>query len=419
LFYWRDVSGHEIDVVVDHGSYATGIELKSGMTVVPDFFKGLTFWEKLTKYEQVVLLTASGARKKIFLINGKNHPLFPLSGMEAVFNIDSGGKTPKYLQVVDSINNAIRQGKYRKGDQIFSINELSDECLLGRDTVQKAYNILRKKGVLVAVKGKGFYINRTDVTTPYRVLLLFNKISNYKKQIYNAFVQTMGTKALVDLKIHHFNTKIFEGLLMDHFQDYDYYVIMPHFYENEQEINEIIKKIPPEKLLILDKDLSCYTAKYAAVYQDFRNDIYEALEEGLDLLGKYQKLILVHPLIIPYPPEIRVGFRNFCMHHDFACQIIHEIDPETKISPGECYIVIEETDLVNLIKICRSERLRVGKHLGIISYNDTPLKEILMDGITVISTHHAKMGETAARLILEGRKEKIKNPFMLIRRKSL
>jgi predicted AAA+ superfamily ATPase len=56
LFYWRDVSGHEIDVVADHGSYATGIELKSGMTVVPDFFKGLTFWQSLTKYEKCYVI---------------------------------------------------------------------------------------------------------------------------------------------------------------------------------------------------------------------------------------------------------------------------------------------------------------------------------------------------------------------------
>ena len=56
LFYWRDVSGHEVDVVVDNGSYATGIELKSGMTVTSDFFKGLTFWQSLTKYEKCYVI---------------------------------------------------------------------------------------------------------------------------------------------------------------------------------------------------------------------------------------------------------------------------------------------------------------------------------------------------------------------------
>jgi len=56
LFYWRDVSGHEIDVVADHGSYANAIELKSGMTIIPDFFKGLSFWQELTKYKNAYVV---------------------------------------------------------------------------------------------------------------------------------------------------------------------------------------------------------------------------------------------------------------------------------------------------------------------------------------------------------------------------
>ncbi len=42
-----------------------------------------------------------------------------------------------------------------------------------------------------------------------------------------------------------------------------------------------------------------------------------------------------------------------------------------------------------------------------------------MQGISVLSKDHAKMGETAAKLILENKQEKIKNPFTLILRKSL
>lgn len=339
--------------------------------------------------------------------------------MQNLLKIDTDKKTPKYIQIVNTITNAIRQGNLKKGDHIFSINELSDEFLLSRDTVQKAYNLLRKRGVITAVKGKGFYINRTDITTPYRILLLFNKISNYKKQIYNAFVQAMGDSAIVDLKIHHFNTRIFESLITENIDEYDYYVIMPHFYEDVDEIYKIIKNIPREQLVILDKDLPHLYPKYAGVYQDFRNDICNALESGLELIKKYDKLILVFPKIIPYPKEIIIGFRTFCNSHDFPYEIIDEIGQETIVNKKEVYIVIEETDLVTLIKSCHLRGLKVGKDVGIISYNETPLKEILLDGITVISTDHAKMGETAATLILENRKEKVKNPFVLIRRKSL
>lgn len=56
LFHWRDVSGHEIDVVADHGSFSIGIELKAGMTVIPEFLKGLLFWQSLTKYDKCYLI---------------------------------------------------------------------------------------------------------------------------------------------------------------------------------------------------------------------------------------------------------------------------------------------------------------------------------------------------------------------------
>ena len=97
-----------------------------------------------------------------------------------------------YLQIVDSITDAIRRGNYKMGDRIYSINELSNEYFLARDTVQKAYNILHERGVITSVKGKGYYVNNTNLDVAYKVLLLFSKISNYKKQIYNSFVQTLG-----------------------------------------------------------------------------------------------------------------------------------------------------------------------------------------------------------------------------------
>lgn len=337
----------------------------------------------------------------------------------SVLEINEDRKTPKYLQVIDCITNAIKQGKLRKGDKILSINEVSNEYFLSRDTVQKAYEILEERGIISGVKGKGFYINRTDIAAKYRILLLFNKISNYKKQIYNSFIETIADNAVVDLKIHHCNAKVLESLILDNLYDYNYFVIMPHFYENIAEAYNLIMKIPPEKLVILDKDLSYVNKKYTAVYQDFKNDIVGALESGLDVLKKYKKMILVHPKMVSYPSEIVSGFRIFCMQNDFPNQVMHEIKTDTEIKAGETYIVIEETDLVNLIKNCQSKKLKVGKDIGIISYNETPLKEILLNGITVISTDHAKMGEIAARLILENRHEKIKNPFTLILRKSL
>jgi DNA-binding LacI/PurR family transcriptional regulator len=57
--------------------------------------------------------------------------------------------------------------------------------------------------------------------------------------------------------------------------------------------------------------------------------------------------------------------------------------------------------------------------MGILSFNETTLKEVLADGITVMSTDFETMGRTAAALLLDGKKLKVKNPFTVIRRNSL
>lgn len=48
LYYWRDSSGNEVDVLIDNGSTQIPLEIKSAATLNMDFFKGLNYWEKLT-----------------------------------------------------------------------------------------------------------------------------------------------------------------------------------------------------------------------------------------------------------------------------------------------------------------------------------------------------------------------------------
>ena len=275
--------------------------------------------------------------------------------MNTQLDISPEKKVPMYMQIVESITDAIRRGNYKMGDRIYSINELSNEYFLARDTVQKAYNILHERGVITSVKGKGYYVNNTNIDVAYKVLLLFSKISNYKKQIYNSFVQTLGKNAIVDIKIHHFNTALFSEHITNNINNYDYFVVMPHFYDDPAEAVKIIKKIPEDKLIILDKNIPISDIHSAAVYQDFQNDIVEALEQGLDLLSKYEKLFLVFPGIGKYSPEIVTGFKKFCMQNSFRNEVLDEVTELTEVDAKQAYIVIEEIDLCNVIKKARGK----------------------------------------------------------------
>jgi predicted AAA+ superfamily ATPase len=53
IYFWRDVQGHEIDVVIEKSFAAiVPIEIKARKTVSDDFFKALSDWEKITNQSE-------------------------------------------------------------------------------------------------------------------------------------------------------------------------------------------------------------------------------------------------------------------------------------------------------------------------------------------------------------------------------
>lgn len=334
-----------------------------------------------------------------------------------VDRIDENSKIPKYLQVVNFFISDIANGIFKYGQRIPSINETSESYYLSRDTVEKAYNELKQRGIIKPVRGKGYYVTSLETNYITKVLLLFNKLSTHKKNIYYSLIQSLGKKAKVDLQIYHYDFNFFCSILDNNLGDYDYYVVMPHFTTPHENLPDKLNQIPAEKLILLDKKIE--GVKYqSCIYQDFERDILDALREGEDLFYKYNKLYLVFPQSSIHPVEIVKGFVIFCKIMSLDYSIINDISQED-IKPGMAYIVIEENDLVEVIKRCKTKNLKIGDEVGLISYNETPLKEVLADGITVISTDFNLMGTSLGTIILEKKNATIRNPFKLIRRHSI
>ncbi len=340
--------------------------------------------------------------------------------------IDSNSRIPKYKQIVDSVISDISKGNIRVGEKIPSINELSESCYLSRDTVEKAYKVLKERQVIVSVKGKGFYTTKTNLISRLNIFFLVNKPSTYKMIIYNHFVDSIGVKGHVNMYIYHCDQTLFINALEKSLGAYDYYVIMPHFRDENSnhvsytaEVLKVMEKIPKDKLVMLDNTKPGITGHYGSIYQDFQEDIYNALKEALNKIKKYDKVILVYPNKVanPYPRRILKGFQQFCRDYDFDFEVLNEIYDDMELQSKDVYITIQERDLVNLVRQVRKKKLILGKDIGIISYNETPLKELL--GITVISTDFKVMGETAAYMVLKNKKENVKNVFKYIERNSV
>lgn len=320
---------------------------------------------------------------------------------------------PKYKQIINSIEELIISGALQKGDQIPSINKIKNQNNLSRDTVLMAFNELKNRGIIQSVVGKGYYVSSENISVTQKVFLLFDELNSFKEDLYNSFLENLGSDIQVDIYFHHFNKNSFNKLIQENIGEYNYYIIMPANLENT---NNSIQNLPSDKVYILDQihdDLS----KYPGVYQNFEKALYDNLNEVKQLIKKYQNLILVNSEN-KQPVGMLNGFINFCSENRLHYAIVDSLKDKTPES-GDLYIIPDDKNLLRIIKKMKESNLVLSKDIGVISYNEALLKEIVEGGITTISTDFNIMGKRLAQMILNKEQLQIENPSNLIIRNSL
>lgn len=320
---------------------------------------------------------------------------------------------PKYKQIVASIEDAIVRGALKKGDKLPSLNSIKNQHALSRDTVLAAFNELKTRGIVQSIVGKGYYVTSENIDVNQKIFLLFDELNSFKEDLYNSFVFSLGETVQVDIFFHHFNIKMFNKLINDNAGDYSYYVIMP---ANLKGTSDIIERLPKNKVYILDQT-NDELVDYPSVHQNFKKDIYNGLSDGLSLINNYNKIILLFS-DGKEPHGLLAGFKLFCSSHGKPHEIIDSIKTR-ELTKGELYVVLDDRNLIRIIKNIKEHNLELVEDIGIISYNDTLLKEIVEGGITTISTDFNSMGKKLAHMILNNEYSQIENPNRLIIRKSV
>jgi hypothetical protein len=113
---------------------------------------------------------------------------------------------------------------------------------------------------------------------------------------------------------------------------------------------------------------------------------------------------------------IKAGIHQFCSEAKVAHTFYDEIK-EQDIRAGDVYLVLNgqlDIELIDIIRVAKAKNLRIGHDVGIISYNEAPINEIILDGLTVLSTDFTEMGRCAAEMVRSGKLRKASNPFRLI-----
>lgn len=330
-----------------------------------------------------------------------------------LIQLQAQSSLPKYKQIVRSIEIAIQEKRLQKNDHLPSINKISLEHGISRDTVLLAFDELKKRGIVYSRLGKGYFVKSTESQVEMRIFLLFDELNAFKEELYLSFLNQIGDNAQVDIFFHHFNENLFQKMVNDSNGNYSKYIIMP---SNLKQVSSCIKQLPREDVYILDQTNE-QLKELPSVHQHFEKDIFRALEKGMHLLQKYNRFILIFPGE-KEPQGMVIGFRTFCEKQQLNYEIIPDFENKI-IEKGAVFVIPSDLHLVQVIEQGKSQQLNLGTDYGIISFNEMPLKKVVENGITTISTDFKKMGTTLAKMVLSNEKKQIENPSDLIIRNSL
>tara|TARA_R110002049_G_scaffold37208_1_gene117467 strand:- start:33181 stop:34194 length:1014 start_codon:yes stop_codon:yes gene_type:complete len=327
-----------------------------------------------------------------------------------VFDIIHDSDIPKYQQLVNAINDAIANNELSIGDALPSVNSNCKTYQLSRDTVFKAYSILKEQDVIESVPNKGYYV----ASKISKVLLVLDTFKAYKEVLYHSFVNNLPKNIITDVQFHHYNIENFKTILNNSKGKYYKYVVMNF---DHKEVPSIISEIDTDKLLLIDWSIHSGN-KNNFVFQDFGDAVFDSLLQAEQLFKKYKAIHFVYPTFTNHPKETVLAFKKFCKRFYFDYKIITKVE-DFNIEKGIAYISVSDRVLGQFLEQCRNLDFEPGVDVGFLSYNETPMKKFIYKGISVISTDFDTLGTKAAEFISKDEAVQYYVPTKLILRDSL
>ena len=328
-------------------------------------------------------------------------------------NHEFGAPTKSEI-IVASVSESIRKGEFSEGQVIPSINRASQKFQVARKTVIRAYEKLVDQGFIESRPQKGYFVVNRRPETKLRVLLIIHSFDAHFQVLYNEFREQVKENCDIEIYFHHYNIKILDLIINRNSSVYNLFIISSF---DHPQIPSVIGRIPAGKLLIISRN-DRLGNKYNSIVQNFFDGTFCSLESAKERIRRYERLILSFPVKSGHPQSLKKGFLKFVNEYDIAHEVTDSLE-EFEIGKGDAFLVIDDADLVKLLRVCKMRGWKLGQDVGVIAYNETPLKEVIRDGITVISCNFSLMANEMARFIQNRIAIKETIPISLIQRKSI
>jgi DNA-binding transcriptional regulator YhcF (GntR family) len=119
------------------------------------------------------------------------------------FRLDPSSGVPTYLQLVQQVEQALRLGYLRPGDQLPRVKDVVATLAINPNTVLKAYRELEHKGLAAGRPGQGTFVEGTLEQVPLRTQEALRKsLLRWIRAAAEAGMDDEGMTALFSSTLH-------------------------------------------------------------------------------------------------------------------------------------------------------------------------------------------------------------------------
>lgn len=327
----------------------------------------------------------------------------------------------KYYIVMESLKNDITNGKIKPGDKISSENELSKEFQVSRHTVRKALSILENEGLLEATHGLGTFCTerlRNNVSSK-NIAVVTTYISDY---IFPRLIQGMDTvltdngysiilkntgnsqkneaKALEDIL-----TKNIDGLIIEPSKS-EIYCRHMHLYETFERlgipyifIQGTYPQMKDRPNIIMDDVQGAYLLTKYLIELGHKNIVGIFKIDDSQGTARHKGYIqALNEAGIQYNPDQVITFHTEDRAKKPAAMMEQFVIEKRTIDAVVCY---NDQIALEVIHVLQAKGVRVPEDISITGYDNSLISESGPIKLTTVAHPKEKLGEMAARLLLE------------------
>lgn len=318
----------------------------------------------------------------------------------------------KHDRFVQGIINSIDEKIIGQDEMLPSVNKLIKELGFSRETIVKGYKDLISRGIVEAKNRLGYFVGNGNTGQTLNVALLMYNLDTFEEQFYRNFRHELGQNVQLTTYFHHGNIEIFETILLQIKGKYGMYVVAPIPHAKSK---ELLETIPRNKFLMFDR-YEPLDGEFNHITQEFASASYQVFSKLAPRIKQFDEFVFYHSQNSLDPLEIVSSFKKFLKDFNVQGRMEEEYIAGS-VEKGKVYFTLDNFALWQIMRDCKTKKLRPGKDLGVLSHNDEPAKEII--GITTFSADFSAMGKMAGEAVLSKEKIQLTVPMLLFDRLTL